>query len=244
MVDAPGLALAFAAGVVSFVSPCCLPLVPGYLAAVTGVAPDQRTGRADRRIMGRALLFVATFSLIFILLGLTATAAGALLFDNQETLTTVAGVVIIAMGLVFVGALFFTRLNAVWHPRGLIERAGTGGPVLVGAAFAIAWTPCFGPTIGAILTLAATQASVVQGGMLLAIYSLGLGVPFLLTALAASAGTERFAWLRRHRLGVQAAAGVLLIAMGVLVLTDQLFLINIEIQQALDRLGLNFWQSV
>jgi len=244
MVDAPGLALAFAAGVVSFVSPCCLPLVPGYLAAVTGVAPDQRTGRADRRIMGRALLFVATFSLIFILLGLTATAAGALLFDNQETLTTVAGVVIIVMGLLFVAALFVTRLNAEWRPRGLVERAGTGGPVLVGAAFAIAWTPCFGPTIGAILTLAATQASVAQGGMLLAIYSLGLGVPFLLTALAASAGTERFAWLRRHRLGVQAAAGVLLIAMGVLVLTDQLFLINIEIQQALDRLGLNFWQSV
>lgn len=244
MVDAPGIALAFAAGVVSFASPCCLPLVPGYLAAVTGVAPDQRPRRADRRVMGRALLFVATFSLIFILLGLTATAAGALLFDNQETLTTVAGVVIIAMGLLFVGALFFTRLNAEWRPRGLIERAGAGGPVLVGAAFAIAWTPCFGPTIGAILTLAATQSSVAQGGMLLAIYSLGLGVPFLLTALAASAGTERFAWLRRHRLGVQAAAGALLVAMGVLVLTDQLFLINIEIQQGLDRLGLNFWQSV
>lgn len=244
MIDAPGIALAFAAGLVSFVSPCCLPLVPGYLAAVTGVAPDQRTGRADRRVMGRALLFVATFSLIFILLGLTATAAGALLFDNQETLTTVAGVVIIVMGLLFVGALFFTRLNAGWRPRGLIERAGTGGPVLIGAAFAIAWTPCFGPTIGAILTLAATQASVAQGGMLLAIYSLGLGVPFVLTALAASAGTERFAWLRRHRLGVQAVAGALLIGMGVLVLTDQLFLINIEIQQGLDRLGLNFWQSV
>ena len=244
MIDAPGIALAFAAGVVSFVSPCCLPLVPGYLAAVTGVAPDQRTGRADRRVMGRALLFVATFSLIFILLGLTATAAGALLFDNQETLTTVAGVVIIAMGLLFVGALLFTRLNGEWRPRGLIERAGTGGPVLIGAAFAIAWTPCFGPTIGAILTLAATQASVAQGGMLLAVYSLGLGVPFLLTALAASAGTERFSWLRRHRLGVQALAGALLIAMGVLVLTDQLFLINIEIQQSLDRLGLNFWQSV
>lgn len=244
MVDAPGIALAFAAGVLSFVSPCCLPLVPGYLAAVTGVAPDQRTGRADRRVMGRALAFVATFSLIFILLGLTATAAGALLFDNQETLTTVAGVTIIAMGLLFVGALLFTRLNAEWRPRGLIERAGTGGPVLVGAAFAIAWTPCFGPTIGAILTLAATQSGVAQGGMLLAVYSLGLGVPFLLTALAASAGTERFAWLRRHRLGVQAAAGVLLIVMGFLVLTGQLFLINIEIQQALDRLGLNFWQSV
>ncbi|MBA3860613.1 MAG: cytochrome c biogenesis protein CcdA, partial [Solirubrobacterales bacterium] len=164
MIDAPGIALAFAAGVVSFVSPCCLPLVPGYLAAVTGVAPDQRTGRADRRVMARALAFVATFSLIFILLGLTATAAGALLFDNQETLTTVAGVMIIAMGLLFVGALFFTRLNAEWRPRGLIERAGTGGPVLVGAAFAIAWTPCFGPTIGAILSLAATQSGVAQGG--------------------------------------------------------------------------------
>lgn len=244
MVEAPGLVLAFAAGVVSFVSPCCLPLVPGYLAAVTGVAHEEREGVADRRVMGRALVFVGTFSLIFILLGLTATAIGSLLFDNQRTLNAVAGVLIILMGVLFVAALPIARLNRDFRPRALVERAGRGGPVLVGAAFAVAWTPCIGPTLGAILGLAATQSGVAQGGVLLAVYSLGLGVPFLLTALAASAGTERFAWLRRRRVGVQAAAGALLIAMGILVLTDQLFRINIEVQQALDGLGLNFFQSV
>lgn len=244
MVEAPGLVLAFAAGVVSFVSPCCLPLVPGYLAAVTGVAHEEREGVADRRVMGRALVFVGTFSLIFILLGLTATAIGSLLFDNQRTLNAVAGVLIILMGVLFVAALPIARLNRDFRPRALVERAGRGGPVLVGAAFAVAWTPCIGPTLGAILGLAATQSGVAQGGVLLAVYSLGLGVPFLLTALAASAGTERFAWLRRRRVGVQAVAGALLIAMGILVLTDQLFRINIEVQQALDGLGLNFFQSV
>lgn len=244
MVDAPGIALAFAAGVISFVSPCCLPLVPGYLATVTGATPGQRTGRFDRRVMGRALAFVATFSLIFILLGLTATAIGAALFDSRSTLSTVAGVLIIVMGLLFVAALPIARLNREWRPRGLVERAGRGGPVLVGAAFAVAWTPCIGPTLGAILGLAATQTGLAQGGLLLAVYSAGLGVPFLLTALAVDAGTERFGWLRRHRLGVQVAAGLLLVVMGVLVLTGELFRLNIEIQQALERLGLNFFQSV
>lgn len=244
MVDAPGIALAFAAGVISFVSPCCLPLVPGYLATVTGTTPGQRTGRFDRRVMGRALAFVATFSLIFVLLGLTATAIGAALFDSRSTLSTVAGVLIIVMGLLFVAALPIARLNREWRPRGLVERAGRGGPVLVGAAFAVAWTPCIGPTLGAILGLAATQTGLAQGGLLLAVYSAGLGVPFLLTALAVDAGTERFGWLRRHRLGVQVAAGLLLVVMGVLVLTGELFRLNIEIQQALERLGLNFFQSV
>jgi len=244
MVDAPGIALAFAAGVVSFVSPCCLPLVPGYLATVTGVTSGQRTERFDRRVMGRALAFVATFSLIFILLGLTATAIGAALFDSRGTLSTVAGILIVAMGLLFVAALPIARLNREWRPRGLMERAGRGGPVVVGAAFALAWTPCIGPTLGAILGLAATQTGLAQGGLLLAVYSAGLGVPFLLSAMAVDAGTERFGWLRRHRLQVQAAAGILLVVMGVLVLTGELFRLNIEIQQALERLGLNFFQSV
>ncbi len=244
MADTPSVALAFAAGLVSFVSPCCLPLVPGYLAAVAGVAPEERRGCLDRRVLARSLLFVATFSAIFVLLGLTATAVGDLLLDSRTTLTTVAGALIIVMGLLFAGSAIFIRLNRDWRPRWLVERAARGGPVVAGAAFAIAWTPCVGPTLGAILGLAAAQTSVGEGGLLLAIYSAGLAVPFLLSAMAFSAGTERLRWLRRRYAVLQLAAGLVLVAMGALVVTGELFRLNIEVQQFLDRFGLNFFQSV
>ena len=146
MVESPSLLLAFAAGIVSFVSPCCLPLVPGYLAAVSGTTPaDSGRFRLDLRVLGRSLMFVATFSLIFILLGLSATAAGSFLFANKPLLNTISGVAIIAMGVLFVASVFVLRLNQEFRPHGLIERAGKGGPVVAGAAFAIAWTPCVRP---------------------------------------------------------------------------------------------------
>jgi cytochrome c-type biogenesis protein len=244
MVEAPNLALAFAAGLVSFVSPCCLPLVPGYLATVSGVAPGAGGRRLDPRVLGRSLLFVATFSAIFILLGLSATALGAFLFDNQPTLNTVGGVAIIAMGVLFVGSVFIVRLNRDFRPTALVERAGGGGPVVAGAAFAIAWTPCVGPTLGAILGLAATQTGTAQGAVLLAVYSAGLALPFLLSAIAFDRATGAFGFFRRHHATIQVGAGLVLIAMGVLVLTDQLFRMNIEVQQFLDRFGVNFFQSV
>lgn len=236
------MALAFAAGVVSFVSPCCLPLVPGYLAAVGGAATAERR-RLDRRVLGRSLAFVGTFSAIFVFLGLTATALGALLFDSRTTLNAIAGVLIVAMGLFFIASVAVVRLNREWRPRQL-ARAGRGGPVVAGAAFAVAWTPCVGPTLGAVLGLASTQATVGQGAVLLAIYSAGLGVPFLLSSLAYSAGTQRFSWLRRRYPLVQVASGVVLVAMGTLVLSGELFRLNIAIQQALDGLGINIWQSL
>jgi cytochrome c-type biogenesis protein len=244
MVDTPSLALAFAAGFVSFVSPCCLPLVPGYLATVAGAGPSQLGSRVDPRVVGRSAVFVTTFSLIFVLFGLGATAIGAFLFDNQPTLNKVAGVAIIAMGLLFVGSLFFVRLNAEWRPERLVERAGRGGPVVAGAAFAVAWTPCVGPTLGAILGLASTTAGTGQGALLLSVYSAGLAVPFLFSAVAFNAATRTFAIFKRHYAAIQAGAGVLLIAMGVLVLTGELFRINVEVQQFLNRLDLNFFQKV
>jgi cytochrome c-type biogenesis protein len=244
MVDTPSLALAFAAGFVSFVSPCCLPLVPGYLATVAGARPSDLGGRVDPRVVARSVAFVATFSLIFVLLGLGTTAIGAFLFDNQPTLNKVAGVAIIAMGSLFLGSLFFVRLNAEWRPERLLERAGRGGPVVAGAAFAIAWTPCVGPTLGAILGLASTQGGAGQGALLLSVYSAGLAVPFLFSAVAFGAAGRTFAFFKRHYAAIQAGAGVLLITMGVLVLTGELFRLNIEAQQFLDRLGLNFFQNV
>ena len=244
MIESPTLALAFAAGLVSFVSPCCLPLVPGYLATVAGVRPGEVGRRVDARVLARSVVFVATFSLVFIILGLGATALGALLLDSQSLLNTLAGVAIVLMGLLFAGSAFFARLNREWRPTSLIERAGHGGPVVGGAAFAVAWTPCVGPTLGAILGLAATQQGTAQGAALLAVYSAGLGVPFLLSAVGFSAATRSFQFLKRHWTAVQLGSGAILVVMGVLVLSGELFRLNIEAQQFLDRFGLNFFQDV
>lgn len=244
VVEAPTVFVAFAAGFVSFVSPCCLPLVPGYLAAVSGDAPAQAGRRIDPAVLGRSLLFVGSFSLVFILLGLSATAAGALLADNQLALRKAAGVAIVAMGALFVASAFVLRLNRDWRPQRLIERAGRGGPVVAGLAFAIAWTPCVGPALGAILGLASTGSSVPEGGALLAVYSAGLALPFLLTAIGFSAAQRSFGWMKRHFAAIQVVAGTVLIAMGALVYTNELFRLNIEAQRLLDRWGLNFFQSI
>ncbi|MGH2952131.1 MAG: cytochrome c biogenesis CcdA family protein [Solirubrobacterales bacterium] len=242
MIDAPGIALAFAAGLVSFLSPCCLPLVPGYLATVCGKPVGDR--RVDPAVLVRSLVFIAGFSAVFILLGLSATAIGGLLRDNGELLRKISGVVITMLGLFFVLSVFVTRLNREWRPPGLIERAGSGGPLVAGVAFALAWTPCVGPTLGAILTLAGLESSTGQAAGLLAVYSAGLALPFFLSAVAFGATQRSFAWVKRHYAAIQVGSGLVLIAMGALVYTNELFRLNIEIQQFLDGLGLNFFQSV
>jgi cytochrome c-type biogenesis protein len=244
VVDTPNIALAFAAGVVSFVSPCCLPLVPGYLATVAGVEPARLGRRVDPRVVWRSGLFVGTFSLLFVLLGLTATAAGSFLFDNQPTLNRVAGAAIVAMGLQFVASVFVTALNREWRPHALIERAGRGGPILAGAAFGIAWTPCVGPTLGAILGLASTEEGTGRGALLLAVYSAGLALPFLFSAVAFNAATRAFGFFKRHYAAIQVGSGLALVAMGVLVITGELFRLNVEVQRFLDGWDLNFFQSV
>ena len=239
-----GVPLAFAAGVVSFLSPCVLPLVPGYLSAVTGVAASDLE-RADwRRVIPPSLIFVASFSVVFILLGLTATGIGSTLQDHRQLLNKIAAVVIIAMGVLFVASLFVTRLNREWHVEALLERAGTGGPVVAGAAFAVAWTPCIGPALSGILGLAATSDSVLRGGFLLAVYSAGLALPFLLTAVAFGRMTTALDAVKRHYPVIMAAGGAILIVMGVLVWSGELFRLNAEAQQFLDRFGLNFFQDV
>lgn len=245
MVESPTILLAFAAGFVSFVSPCCLPLVPGYLATVTGVAdPASRSPGVNLRVLGRSALFVATFSALFILFGLGATVIGSFLFDNQPTLNKIAGAAIIAMGALFITSVFVVRLNRDFRPQALVEHAGRGGPIVAGAAFAVAWTPCVGPTLGAILGLASTAQGTGRGALLLAVYSAGLAVPFLLSAVAFDGATRAFAFFKRHHAVIQVGSGAILMAMGVLVLTGELFRLNIEAQQFLDRFGLNFFQSV
>jgi cytochrome c-type biogenesis protein len=234
-----GILAALGAGLVSFLSPCVLPLVPGYLSAVTGVSVSE-LGRAERhRVLVPSLVFVASFSTIFILLGLTATGIGQGLQDHRDTLEKIAGVVIIAMGVFFVASLFIVRLNREWHVDALMSRAGKGGPLLAGMAFAIAWTPCIGPTLGAILSAASLSSSAAHGALLLAVYSAGLGIPFLVTALAFSRMTTAFEAVKRHYTAIMAVAGGILITMGVLILTGDFFQLNVQAQKLTQDLGLN-----
>jgi cytochrome c-type biogenesis protein len=232
---------ALGAGIVSFLSPCVLPLVPGYLSAVSGVSAAELDEANWRRVLGPSLLFVASFSTIFVLLGLTATGLGSFLRDNEELLTKISAALIIGMGVLFVASLFVTRLNREWHVEALLDRAGRGGPVVAGAAFAIAWTPCIGPTLGAILSAAALTDSAGRGAFLLLVYSAGLAIPFLLTALAFSRMTTAFAVVKRHYQAIVAVGGLILIAMGVLIWTGELTRLNSELQGSLAELGLDFY---
>jgi cytochrome c-type biogenesis protein len=233
-----GLLAALAAGVVSFLSPCVLPLVPGYLSAVTGVSAAELDDADWRSVIPPALTFVASFSFVFIILGLTATGLGSFLSENKPLLTQISGWLIIAMGVLFVGSLFITALNKEWHVETLLSRAGKGGPIVAGMAFAIAWSPCIGPTLGAILSVAAAEGSAARGALLLAVYSAGLAIPFLATALAFSRLASAFAVIKRHYRAIVVVGGVILIVMGVLIVTGEFKQLNIQAQSWSSNLGL------
>jgi cytochrome c-type biogenesis protein len=232
---------AFAVGFVSFISPCVLPLVPGYLSAVSGVSVAEMRS-ADRRVsrvLLPALVFCLAFTLVFVALGMTATGIGSTLNGHRKTLEQVAGALIILMGVLFVITPFVPRLNREWRVDALMQRAGSGGPLVAGAAFAIAWTPCVGPTLGSILTAASVQSTVSEGGLLLGAYSAGLAVPFLLTAVAFTRATSAFRWLRDRYVIVTAVSGAVLIIMGLLLLTGQMTDLNIEARRLLQHIGLD-----
>ncbi|MBV9003639.1 MAG: cytochrome c biogenesis protein CcdA [Solirubrobacterales bacterium] len=229
-----GIPVAFGAGLISFLSPCVLPLVPGYISAVAGVAPGEI--RASR-VIGPSLLFVATFSAIFIALGLLGQAALRSALTGPAALK-VSGALIIAMGVVFVLAPFAPRVAREWHVGPLMQRAGPGAPVLTGAAFALAWTPCTGPTLGAIITATGVSSSAARGAFLLAVYCAGLAVPFLITGLAFGKATSAFALIKRHYPIVIGAGGIVLIGMGVMIWTGEFTQLNITVNHWLQALGL------
>ena len=237
---------AFAVGFASFISPCVLPLVPGYLSAVSGVSvAEMQTGeRRLTKILLPAIIFCLSFTVMFVALGMTATGIGSTLAHHRDLLDKLAGALIIALGLFFVLTPFIPVLNKEWRPDTLIRRAGSGGPIVAGAAFAVAWTPCVGPTLGAILTAASTSASVGHGGVLLVFYSLGLAVPFLLCAIAFDRASIAFRWLRDRYLWVTAISGVILIVMGILVFTGEITRLNSEVQKFLNDIGLDFIYSI
>ena len=228
---------AFAVGFISFVSPCVLPLVPGYLSAVSGVSiADMRSGEHKlSAILWPAAIFCLSFTIMFVALGMTATGIGSALRDSKQTLDRAAGIVILAMGIFFLLTPFVPKLNREWRPDALISRASTGGPVIAGLAFAVAWLPCTGPTLAAILTAAGNQSTVARGGVLLAFYSAGLAVPFILSALAFARVTGIFRFFRDHYSTITVVSGLILIAMGVLLYTDQITQLN----SWLNKAGLN-----
>lgn len=235
-----GIPLAMAAGLVSFLSPCVLPLVPGYLSTVIGVTPaDLRAGVGVRRVLVPSLLFIASFSAIFILLGLSATAIGSALNDHKLTLERAGGVLIVLMGVAFLATPFVRLLNREWHPDALLRLAGRGGPLLAGAAFAIAWTPCTSITLGAILTQAAISSSAAHGALLLAFYSAGLAIPFLAIALAFERMMDALTVVKRHFPVVIAVGGVVMIALGLLILTGEFTVLNAKAEQLTSALGLS-----
>ena len=243
-IDATVLA-AFAVGFISFVSPCVLPLVPGYLSTISGVSfADLQEGRGRTKVLGPALLFCLAFTAMFIALGMTATGLGQTLNDNRTLLRELAGVVIALMGVLFISTLFIPLMNREWRPEQLMRRAHTGGPVVAGLAFAVAWLPCTGPTLGAILTAASTEDTVGKGGVLLAFYALGLAVPFILSALAFSTFSGLFRFFRNHFRVITVVSGVVLVVMGVLLYTNELTQLNNEALQVMDDLGINFFNEI
>ena len=215
--------LALAAGVVSITSPCCLPLMPGYLAYVSGTAERETGGgvAVRTRVVGSALLFVLGFALVFTALGAGLSVVGDPLIAQRQLLIRIAGVFIIVMGLVTAGVLRIAFLYRELRMDLRRVRPGPGGAVPLGMAFAIGWTPCIGPVLAGILTAAATADGAWTGASLLFAYSLGLGIPFVLLALGYARANRAFSWLRRHGRGVELVGGVILVAMGVLMITGQ-----------------------
>jgi cytochrome c-type biogenesis protein len=226
--------VAFAAGLLSFLSPCVLPLIPSYVGFLTGMSVEEAERRRGTALL-HGLWFVAGFSLVFVLLGAAASAVGQLLRDYQVWVGRIGGVFLILFGIYLLGVLRPAFLMREWRVHLAHKPLGYFGSGVVGFTFGAAWTPCIGPILGGILTLAATQAGLGQGMGLLAVYALGLAIPFLVTALA----LDRFlVWFQRFRpyiVWVDRVAGAMLILLGILLVTDSFTLLAGYLQSLTPR---------
>ena len=231
MLESVSIITAFGFGLLSFISPCVLPIVPGYISFISGVSFDELQNTNDRRALRKKVIvnctaFIAGFSIVFIALGASATAVGQFLHDQINLISKIAGGVIIIFGLHMTGIYripflnYEKRFNTTSKPIGLI------GAGLVGMAFAFGWTPCIGPMLAAILAIASQQDTVWKGITLLGFYSLGLGVPFLLTGLSITAFYNAFNKMKRHLHKIEIAGGILLVAVGLLIMTNYLTILS------------------
>jgi cytochrome c-type biogenesis protein len=218
-----GFAVAFTAGLLSFLSPCVLPLIPSYASFITGMGLDDLAagsrGRARRALLSHGLLFIAGFTLVFVALGASATFLGSLFHFYRDWIERAGGVLLVLFGLILLGVLRVPGAGREWRFQIANKPVGYLGTVLVGIAFGAGWSPCIGPVLGGILTLAATQGSITAGVALLGTYSAGLAIPFLATTLALDRFLVGFQRFRRWLPWISRASGVLLILVGVLLLT-------------------------
>lgn len=241
--DTVGYFTAFAGGVVSFLSPCVLPIVPGYLSMVTGLdVAEIEEGAHEHlgRIARHTGLFIGGFTVVFVLMQLTATTVGQAVFRNRVLLTRVSGLVVLAMALFLIGSLV---LKAPWlyqekrfHPSP--SRFGPFAAPIAGAAFGFGWTPCLGPILTSVLAVAASQGEVWRGTLLLIAYSAGLGVPFLATGLFFGRVAGAFQWVRRHFTALTLGSATMLAGFGVLLALNKLTWLTAELQQGLEAIGL------
>jgi cytochrome c-type biogenesis protein len=229
--------VAFVAGMLSFLAPCVLPLVPGYLSAVSAVDADRLGERGNaRRVVTSSMPFVLGFTLVFVLLGVGAALVGGRILSNQFLLERIAGFVLVVFGLAFMGLI-------PWPERllgaGLVHQARSrGSRVLLGGAFAVCAAPCIGPVLAAILVLAGSSDTALQGALLLAVYSLGLAVPFVLAAALFTRAMAAFRWLRDHYRAIQVAGGAIMVALGLLLFFERFYLLRVYLNRALEAIGL------
>src|SRR5450755_4114696 len=220
---------AFVAGLISFLSPCVLPLVPGYVSLISGAGVEELKapqGQLMRRVMVNSIGFILGFSVVFITLGAISTEIGQMAARYKHTLSIVAGVVIIIFGLHLTGIF---KIKALYTDARLHSVKGSStliGAFVIGFAFAFGWTPCLGPILTAILTVASEQDKILKGGLLLAVYSLGLAVPFLLTSLLMERFLKFYSRFRSHMHAIEVASGCLMIALGVLLVIGRFTLIS------------------
>jgi cytochrome c-type biogenesis protein len=223
------LLAAFGAGFLSFISPCVLPLIPGYLSFVSGVSleemRDDRASAARRQVLVTSLAFVLGFSLVFIALGASASVIGRFLFKHSSIIGKIAGILVIIFGLHTMGIFRIPFLEAEKRMHAGSKPKSAFGAVLVGMAFGFGWTPCIGPILSGILLLAGRTETVREGVVMLAVYSLGLGIPFILTALAINKFFAATGRIRRHYHAIEIASGGLLVFIGVLLFTDRMTII-------------------
>lgn len=240
MISNIGVLTAFAAGIISFLSPCVLPLVPGYVSYISGSHSGQGGGMAVRSLGSTLLLsvyFVFGFSTIFVALGASATALGQVLLAYRYEATMAGGALIILFGVLMTGLIRIPWLEQDLRFHGSIRTGHPAGAYLLGLAFGFGWTPCIGPVLGAILTTSALSSTAASGISLLTVYSLGLGVPFLLSALFADSLTKRLKAMRRAGRVLQIGAGIVMIVMGVAIMTGHLTLFSIWLLENFPLLG-------
>lgn len=242
-----GYFVAFGGGIISFLSPCVLPLVPAYLSVVTGVDVAELRGTTTTkvnsvRILRTTSLFVLGFSIVFILMGLTATALGESLYANKVILTRISGVILILMGLFLIGSQHL-RLPRLYSEKRFHPKLASLGPYaapVAGMAFAFGWTPCIGPILSSVLSVAASRGKAIEGGLLLAAYSLGLGVPFLLTGLGFSKLESSFNWVKKHFSALTVISSAALIVFGILLTLNRFIFLTQQLSNLMNWLHLGW----